>query len=126
MMELGELRGADGRDRGAMFGVLPRILSAKQLPPDGRNRLRLGLRRLDRAGGVVGKDGALAFPKARLHLQRRKREWAHQPTQRDRGSLPTDGGTRGLKCVGPVGGGLTACTVRAEKHKFAVDRESLP
>jgi len=60
MLELGPLRiealhdGAFSLDGGAMFGVVPRPLWEKQLPPDGRNRVRLALRcLLVRAPGRV-------------------------------------------------------------------------
>jgi glyoxylase-like metal-dependent hydrolase (beta-lactamase superfamily II) len=45
----------------------------------------------DHAGGTTrrGPDGrlALAFPKATYHIQRQAWQWAHAPTERDRGSF---------------------------------------
>jgi glyoxylase-like metal-dependent hydrolase (beta-lactamase superfamily II) len=44
----------------------------------------------DHAGGTTRiQDGApvLAFPRATFHLQRRNWKWAHQPSDRDRGSF---------------------------------------
>lgn len=53
-------------DGGAMFGVVPRVLWEKRLPPDGQNRIRLGMNCLLIEGpegktvvetGAGGKDG---------------------------------------------------------------------
>jgi glyoxylase-like metal-dependent hydrolase (beta-lactamase superfamily II) len=41
----------------------------------------------DHAGGALAADGTLFFPAATYHLQRRHWEWAHQPSERDRGSF---------------------------------------
>ena len=41
----------------------------------------------DHAGGAVDPGGQLAFPSATYHLQRRHWEWAHRPSERDRGSF---------------------------------------
>ena len=40
----------------------------------------------DHAGGTT-RDGALAFPNATYHLQRRHWKWAHQPSEKDAGSF---------------------------------------
>jgi glyoxylase-like metal-dependent hydrolase (beta-lactamase superfamily II) len=40
----------------------------------------------DHAGGT-NRDGALAFPNATYHLQRRHWKWAHQPSEKDAGSF---------------------------------------
>jgi glyoxylase-like metal-dependent hydrolase (beta-lactamase superfamily II) len=40
----------------------------------------------DHAGGLV-RRGALTFPRATHHVQRRQWEWAQSPTERDRGSF---------------------------------------
>ena len=40
----------------------------------------------EHAGGTT-RDGALAFPNATYHLQRRHWKWAHQPSEKDAGSF---------------------------------------
>ncbi len=41
----------------------------------------------DHAGGTTDAAGELAFPNATFHLQRRHWKWAHQPSEKDRGSF---------------------------------------
>src|SRR5450432_3753933 len=139
--------GSIALDGGAMFGVVPRPLWEKHLPPDERNRITLAVRCLlivdgarkilvddgigsrwdgkhkemygvdhrerdlerelqraglkrsditdvvlthlhfDHAGGTTLPDGQLAFPNATYHLQRRHWKWAHQPSEKDKGSF---------------------------------------
>jgi glyoxylase-like metal-dependent hydrolase (beta-lactamase superfamily II) len=138
--------GSIALDGGAMFGVVPRPLWQKHLPPDERNRITLAVRCLlivdgerkilvddgigmrwdgrhremygidhrerdldrelqraglsrnditdvvlthlhfDHAGGTT-REGGLAFPNATYHLQRRHWKWAHQPSEKDKGSF---------------------------------------
>jgi glyoxylase-like metal-dependent hydrolase (beta-lactamase superfamily II) len=144
-------------DGGAMFGIVPRPMWERLVPPDERHRIRLALRCLlavdraagrvilvddgvgtkwdarwrdrygvdtsgggleaalrrhgvapgdvtdlvlthlhfDHAGGTTRRDAAggleLAFPRAVHHVQRRAWQWAHAPSEKDRGSfLPED------------------------------------
>lgn len=141
-------------DGGAMFGVVPRPLWERLLPPDARNRVHLAMRcmlvldgkrrilvddgagtrwdgrhrdlygishegnlgldaelrragltrdditdvvlthlHFDHAGGTVRDEAGqlkLGFPNATYHLQRRHWKWAHQATDKDRGSFRPD------------------------------------
>lgn len=44
----------------------------------------------DHAGGTTQADGRLKFPNATYHLQRRHWDWAHNPSDKDRGSFRAD------------------------------------
>ncbi|HET9552629.1 MAG TPA: MBL fold metallo-hydrolase [Anaeromyxobacteraceae bacterium] len=147
------LSGTFALDGGAMFGIVPRPMWERLVPPDERNRIRLALRCLlavdrsagrvilvddgvgtkwdarwrdrygvdtsggdleaalrrhgvapgdvtdlvlthlhfDHAGGTTRRDAsgglALAFPRAVHHVQRRAWQWAHAPSEKDRGSF---------------------------------------
>lgn len=109
-------------------------LAARGLAPEEVTDVVLTHLHFDHAGGL-SRGGALTFPRATHHVQRRNWEWAQSPTERDRGSFrpenfallresaqlhlvdgerellpglrvfPTDGHTAAHQCVFLEGGG---------------------
>src|SRR5438067_2303511 len=61
-------------------------LASRGVAPDDVSDVVLTHLHFDHAGGL-SHDGALTFPRATHHLQRRNWEWAQAPTERDRGSF---------------------------------------
>src|SRR2546430_13948266 len=70
-------------DRGA---TLLSGLASRGVAPDDVSDVVLTHLHFDHAGGL-SHDGALTFPRATHHLQRRNWEWAQSPTERDKGSF---------------------------------------
>ena len=80
----GKHRDMYGIDQGAMD--LDRELQRAGLTRADITDVVLSHLHFDHAGGTT-RDGALAFPNATYHLQRRHWKWAHQPSEKDAGSF---------------------------------------
>jgi glyoxylase-like metal-dependent hydrolase (beta-lactamase superfamily II) len=82
----------DGKHRD-MYGIdhrerdLDRELSRAGLKRDDITDVVLTHLHFDHAGGTTLEGGRLAFPNATYHMQRRHRKWAHQPSEKDKGSF---------------------------------------
>ena len=79
-------------DGGAMFGVVPRVLWEKKLPPDDRNRIRLGMNCLlveGPEGRTVVETGAGGKDDARFHdIYGLEQDGGLPKRLADRGALP--------------------------------------
>lgn len=82
----------DGKHR-EMYGIdtserdLERELARAGLNREDITDVVLTHLHFDHAGGTTNDAGALTFPNATYHLQRRHWKWAHQPSEKDKGSF---------------------------------------
>jgi glyoxylase-like metal-dependent hydrolase (beta-lactamase superfamily II) len=79
-----------------MYGIDQRTSSVHSelqrlgYPPQDVTDVILTHLHFDHAGGTTQPDGRLTFPNATYHLQRRHWDWAHAPSDKDRGSFRKD------------------------------------